>query len=134
MESFKNCGWASFLMLFLGLMGLGACVLALVLTLVRRPVGGMIAAGASLALAVMSFGAGPIGALYGRQVTDSVVDGVKSLDPTKREQIRQQGYQEADACIPVGLSLGATPFVAGVIALAVALRAKKKLTADKAAL
>jgi hypothetical protein len=132
MESFKNCGWASFLMLFMGLMGLTACVLALVLTLVRRPVGGMISAGASLVLALMSFGTGPLGAMYGRQVTDSVVDS-NAIDPSRREQIRQMGYQEADSCIPVGLSLGATPLVAGVIALAVALRAKKKLAEDPTA-
>ncbi|HLM72071.1 MAG TPA: hypothetical protein VK459_05260 [Polyangiaceae bacterium] len=132
MESFKNCGWASFLMLFMGLMGLTACVLALVLTLMRRPVGGMISAGASLVLALMSFGTGPLGAMYGRQVTDSVVDS-NAIDPSRREQIRQMGYQEADACIPVGLSLGATPLVAGVIALAVALRAKKRLAEDAAA-
>ena len=132
MESFKNCGYASFLMLFMGLAGLTACVLALVLTLSRRPVGGMIAAGASVALALMSFGSGPLGAMYGRQVTDSVVDS-GAVDPSRREQIRQAGYQEADACIPVGLSLGAMPLVAGVIALAVALRAKKKLAEDPTA-
>jgi hypothetical protein len=124
MESFRNCGWASFVMLFMGLMGLTACVLALVLTLMRRPVGGMISAGASLLFAVMSFGTGPLGAMYGRQVTDSAIE---TVDPALREKIRQVGYQEADSCVDVGISLGAMPLVAGVIALGVAFRAKKKL-------
>lgn len=127
MESFQNCGWASFLMLFMGLMGLTACVLALVLTMMRRPVGGMIAAGAGIGLAIMSFGTGPLGAMYGRQVTDSVVDS-PAIDPAQRERIRQQGYLEANSCVSVGLSLGAMPLAAGAIALAVALRAKRKLS------
>lgn len=124
MESFQNCGWASFVMLFMGLLGLTACVLALVLTLMRRPVGGMISAGAGVLFALMSIGTGPLGAMYGRQVTDSVLE---TVDPAQREKIRMQGYQEADSCVDVGISLGAMPLVAGVIALAVALRAKKKL-------
>jgi hypothetical protein len=126
LESFRNCGWASFVMLFLGLLGLGACVLALVLTLVRRPVGAIIAAGAGVALALMSFGAGPIGAMYGRQVTDNALD-TPAIDPAVKERIRTVGYAEANACVSVGFSIGAMPLVAGVIALGVALRAKKKL-------
>jgi hypothetical protein len=132
MESFQNCGWASFLMLFMGLMGLTACILALVLTLVRRPVGGMIAAGASIVLAVMSFGTGPLGAMYGRQVTDNALDS-GAIDPAQKERIRQQGYLEADSCVQVGLSLGALPLVAGVIALGVGLRARRKLAEGPAA-
>jgi hypothetical protein len=127
LESFKNCGWASFVMLILGLMGLGACILALVLALVRRPVGGIIAAGASILLGLMSFGAGPIGSMYGRQVTDSALDS-PDIEPALKERIRTAGYEEASACVSVGLSLGAMPVVAGVIALGVALRAKKKLS------
>lgn len=127
MESFRNCGWASYAMLFLGLMGLGACILALVLALVRRPVGGVIAGGASILLGLMSFGAGPLGAMYGRQVTDSTLDSL-AMEPAEKEKVRDAGYAEANACVSVGFSLGAMPLVAGCAALAVALRAKKKLS------
>lgn len=133
LESFRYCGWASFIMLFLGLSGLGACLLALLLAMTRKPVGGIIAAVASILLALASFGTGPIAAMYGRSVTDSALSD-PSIDPVQRERIRAAGHEEAGACVSVGFSLGAMPLVAGTIALFVTLRAKKRLETTGVAL
>jgi hypothetical protein len=65
--------------------------------------------------------------MYGRQVTDSVLE-TPAIDPAEKEKIRAVGYAEAQACVSVGISLGAMPLVAGLAALGVAVRAKKKLS------
>jgi hypothetical protein len=128
-ESFKNCGAGALAMLFLGLFGLLACALALLLTMTRRASGGIISAAAAIALALLSFAAGPAFAWYGRGVTDSTVSALGSPGP-EQEKLRQMGYAEAESCVSVGLSLGAMPLVAGCIALLVAVRAKKRLASS----
>jgi hypothetical protein len=125
-ESFKNCGMGALAMLFLGLFGLLACVLALLLTMTRKAMAGIISAAAAIALALLSFAAGPAFAMYGRSVTDNAVS-TAGLSVPDQERLRAAGYAEAESCVSVGLSLGAMPLVAGVIALLVAIRARKRL-------
>jgi hypothetical protein len=124
-ETFKECGWPGWIILLLGLVSLGVSLLALVLILLKKPTGGVIAGALAALLGLSSIGMGPVGTMLGQQVTDQVLAG-ESIDPSMRERIRLQGYEEARGCITVGVSLGAVPVLASAAMLLFGILSSRK--------
>jgi hypothetical protein len=115
----QECGWAGWAALGGGLLGLFVAFVALALAFAKPRVGGAFSL-LALAIALGPAGCGAIGSVQGKSKVDAVVDSV-GIDPAQRERIRQQGYAEAGACLPVGLGASALPFVLSAVALGIAL-------------
>jgi hypothetical protein len=126
-ETFKMCGWPAWVILLFAIMGIGLAVGGLLLSIAKKPLGGAIVAGVALLVSLGSMGMGPVGAMLGRSMTEDAL-GSGAIDASQAERIRQAGYEEADGCNKVGLSLGAFPLLAslGSLALAIFLRSKEK--------
>jgi MFS family permease len=133
MESFRECGWAAFLILFLSVLGLAIGVAALALAATRKRQPAVVVGAVALVMALGALAGGPLGAAYGRRVVDDAVSG-NVIDPSQRERIREAGYAEAGQCIPVGLSLGTLPALVAAIALVWALASGGREGANKAGL
>jgi hypothetical protein len=117
MESFRECGWAAYAALGAGILVtlFGAVAFGLALL---KPRTGVIAGIAALAMSLAPGGVGLLGMFWGRHQTDSILaSGV--ISPDRVDEIRAMGYQEAGQCVPVGMSIGALPFVMAGAAIAV---------------
>ena len=125
MESFRNCGWPAFAILLLAVLGFVVAAVAAGLAAARKRQAALIVGALGVALSLGALGGGPLGAAYGRSITDAAVAG-NSIDPVLRESIRATGYAEAGACVPVGLSLGVLPALLSITALALALALSAK--------
>jgi hypothetical protein len=115
----RECGWAGYAAIGGGLLALFVALVALSLAVAKPRVGGVFSI-LALAIAFGPAGCGALGSFQGKQKVDEVVDSV-AIDPSQRERIRQQGYREAAACVPVGLGASALPFVLSAVALGIAL-------------
>jgi hypothetical protein len=122
MQSFQECGWASFVSLGAGLVALIIGIAALGVALGKPRAGVLLGA---LAL-IFSFGppvVGFLGMLWGRHQTDAILaSGV--IDASVGNELQTQGYSEAAQCIPVGISIGVLPFVLASVALVIAASRK----------
>lgn len=118
MESFRECGWASFVSLGAGFIALILGIAALAVALGKPRAGVLVGA---LAL-VFSFGppvVGFLGMLWGRHQTDAILaSGV--IDASVGNELQTQGYAEAAQCLPVGISIGVLPLVLAGVALVIA--------------
>ncbi len=127
MEMFRNCGWAAFGVLGVGMLATLLGVVALALA-INKPRGGILLGIVALAMSLGAPGVGVLGMIQGQHVTDAAVSGA-SIDPAFKEKIRLQGYEEAGQCLPVGASMGVLPLIVAGIAIAVGAMRKKQMPA-----
>ncbi|HEY4118379.1 MAG TPA: hypothetical protein VGM56_11005, partial [Byssovorax sp.] len=99
-NAFRDCGWASFICVFIGLVGLvtGLVGVALLAASKRRAASmvGLVA----VALGVLSVGAGVVGRQTGLARTEAAVSGA-SVDPAQKARILAVGGEEANQCLKV---------------------------------
>jgi hypothetical protein len=124
-ESFRECGWASFLCVLIGMMGVVVGLVGVVLLATKARNGAWIVGTVALALGVLSLGAGLLGRATGLARTEAALSGA-SVDASMKERIRAQGMEEANQCISVGAAAGALPFVMGALAVGIGLAVRKK--------
>ena len=122
MEMFRNCGWASFGALGVGILATLVGVVALALGLVK-PRTGFVVGVLALAMSLGAPGVGVLGVLHGRHVVEEATSG-GSISPELKDKIRAMGYEEASQCVPVGASIGSLPFVVALLAMAVGFARK----------
>lgn len=120
------CGWPAWVMLLCGIVGFCLAVLGLVLSGYEKPRASVIVSGLAVLVCFTAIGLGPIGTMMGRAATDRALAG-EAVDPSMKDQIRQAGYAEADACKDVGVGLGTAPLIValGAFVLAIVLFRKK---------
>ena len=123
--SFRECGWASFLCLLIGVLGMGVGFVGVVLLATRARGAAWIVGAVAAVLGVLALGAGLLGRATGLQRTEAAISG-SSVDPSQKERIRAIGAEEASQCIAVGAATGALPFLTGALALGIGLSLRKK--------
>lgn len=130
MESFRECGWASFVALGFGGLATIVSVVALAFALIKPRIGLLIGV-VALAVALSPAGIGFLGLVRGRQQTDAVIDSyIVELTPKDVERLRAAGYSEAAQCVAVGTTISVFPMILAGIAIAVG--AAKKASEKKA--
>ena len=125
LPGFCDCGWASFVILLVTVLGLLLGVVALVLGAMRT---GWVGAGIAIAVVCLGLVDGAVGVggmLHGRSRVEAAVSGA-SLDPTLKRRIMDQGYQEAQTCATAGALNGATLAVFGLAGIGLAMALRKK--------
>lgn len=125
MESFKECGWPGFLILFVAGIGFTAGVTGLILSLTQKPRPGKMVSIAGLVVSLFAIGIGPLGTMYGRKFVDDVVSA-EAIEPSLREKIREQGYREAAQCIKVGVFAGALPTLLAAMGVVIGILGSRK--------
>lgn len=128
MESFKECGWPAFGILFVAGVGFTISIVGLVVSLTQKPRPGMLVSIVGLVISLLAIGIGPLGAMHGRTITDEAIAGV-AVEPGVRERIRAQGYQEAGQCIKIGFVVGALPTVLALLGIAAGAAGARKASA-----
>lgn len=113
----RSCGSAGFLLVFLGIVGFAASLVALLLGHMR-PRLGLVVAPATIAVGLLALLLGAMADARGRGAVDEAVLGVA---PGLQEALREQGYREARTCRALGLQSGAMPLAAGAVGLIMAL-------------
>lgn len=107
--------------LLLGLVALGVGVVALVSALTFNPRAFRLGL-ATLVLATVAAGAGLAGQLRGQQLTDQALGQL--ANPVDVEQLRHEGYREAQSAALLGSLAGLLPFLLGAFTSVFAARAK----------
>jgi hypothetical protein len=123
-RTFAACGWPSWIVLLLSMVGSAAGMVALAVA-IFRPSAGLVVAGVALAFALSAPAMGTVGQYIGRQKVDAALSG-NSIDPSVVERIRAQGYSEAAQCITVGVGGSSVPLGFGALGLIVALVRRKQ--------
>ena len=124
LEAFKECGWASFVCLLIGGVGLATGFVSVLLATRARNVAAIVGM-VAMALGLASLGAGILGRQRGLAVSEAAASTL-NVDASQKERIRAQGEIEASQCVKVGGASGALPFVLGTLAAAVGFAARKK--------
>lgn len=123
-QTFRGCGWSSYIVLLCALLSTAVGVVAVVLSIAKISIAKLFAFGAMVvAMSPLVFGV--VGMMYGRSLVDAVVNS-PSFAPDVAERIRAQGYAEARGCVSVGVGGSLFPVLLSGIAVAVALVAPKK--------
>jgi len=121
------CGWPAWVILLFAILGFALAALGFLLSAAKKPLGGAIVGAVAVLVSLGSVGMGPVGAMLGRSMTeDALASG--AIDPSMKARIREAGYEEADGCKTVAFSLGSTPLVAslGALALGIVMYSRKK--------
>jgi hypothetical protein len=124
-ESFRDCGWAAWLCLLIGLAGAAAGVLGVALFAGKVRGAARVFGILALAAGVLSLGTGLVGRETGLSRTRAAVSG-ESIDPSQRARILALGAEEANQCIAVGAATGALPFILGALAVGLGLALQKE--------
>jgi hypothetical protein len=124
LEAFKECGWAAYLCLFIGALGVTTGFVGALMLLTRSRRGASVLGGVALALGLAAVGAGILGRQRGLAATDAALSG-DDVDPSMKERIRAQGELEANQCVKVGGAAGGLPIVLGVLAVSAGLVTRK---------
>jgi hypothetical protein len=128
--AFRECGWPSWLCLLMGLAGLAAGFVGLVLLATKLRGAAWIAGGIAVFLGLSTVGVGVVGRQVGLAKVEAILgDPDLGIDPSQLERIRAAGYQEASQCVSVGAGAGALPFVMGAFAVGIGLALRKKTPA-----
>jgi hypothetical protein len=117
---FRNGGWPNWIILLLGLVGIGVTLVALALTAGRTPISRWVGIVAVVLAAVIS-GAGVLGVLAGHTATNRALAS-GAIHPTQVERIRREGYKESKSCAEFGLAFALLPLLAGAIGIFAAPR------------
>ena len=125
LPGFCDCGWASFAILLVTLLGVLIGIVALVLGAMRK---GWVGAGLAIVVVCLGLLDGAVGVggmLYGRTRVEGAVSGA-SIDPSQKQRILEMGYGEAQMCVNAGAINGAALVVFGLAGIGLALALKKK--------
>lgn len=115
-------------LVFLGVLGFVASLLALVLSSQRARFGPHAAAFAAL-LGVFTFGSGFVAKKLGERRVEEVAATV--TDPALRAALIAEGEKELRGCVTVGFESGSMPLCAGLIAaIVVAYRRREGIDDD----
>jgi hypothetical protein len=115
---FQGCGWASWVCLLFGVVGIWVGFAAIIASVLRvRWRKG--AAWAALSFAMLPITFGTAGVISGKSKVDDAIAG-PGISPEQREYIRTIGYEEANQCVVVGGALSGVPLVISVGALLLA--------------
>jgi hypothetical protein len=123
MEAFRECGFPAFLVLALAIIAMVVGIVALSLAILK-PRWGLVLSALALAVSCSVPGSGAAGTAYGRQMVEDAVGG-ESIDPSMRQRILKQGYQEAGQCTTLGVGFGALPLLLSLGALGVAFARRR---------
>lgn len=121
--AFRDCGWASWLCLLLGLAGTCAAIVGVALLASNGRRGSAVVGGVAIALAVLALGSGVVGRQAGLGNMEEALAAVN--DPSMVLRIRAEGTQEANQCVFVGAGTGALPFLLGAMTLAIGFARKR---------
>ena len=114
-EEVRNSGFVGYLLLFLGMIGIGIALGAVAaLAGKSRAARGLGAAAVILGAVIALGGAG--GAYFGRSQVERAIEG-ESVSPVTKERIRRAGYAESRSAARLGLGCAVVPIGAGAIAL-----------------
>jgi|HubBroStandDraft_2_1064218.scaffolds.fasta_scaffold1442555_1 hypothetical protein len=123
-NAFRECGWAAWLCLLIGFVGIGVGIAGLVLLATKARKAATVAGVVALALGFLAMGAGLLGRQSGLAVMEAAISGT-SVDPSQKERIRALGTAEAAQCVNVGAATGALPFLMGAVAVGLGLALRK---------
>lgn len=126
LNAVHECGWASFVCIFLGVIGSigGLGGLALLFGSGRKSAWavGLL----SILCGGLSLVGGYVGMTMGRSATDHALNLV---DPSMRDAMLKVGYAEAGQCINIAGTTSALPIVLGLLVAGVGLLAGKSRSA-----
>lgn len=122
LEAVKECGWAAFLAIFVGAAGVAVGVIGLVLLATRSRSAAWIPGAIAVLLGLGAVAAGVVGRQIGMsRVEEFVSSPSPDIDPHQRQMMLELGTMEANQCVKVGFTLGALPFVLGLVAVGLGL-------------
>ena len=121
--AFRDCGWASWLCLLIGLAGTCAAIVGVALLASNGRRGSALVGAVAIALAALSLGSGVVGRQAGLGNMEQALAAVN--DPSMVMRIRAEGTKEANQCVFVGASTGALPFLLGAITLGIGFALKR---------
>jgi hypothetical protein len=131
-SSFRDCGWASFVILFLTVVALMNAVAAAVAVFGSKNRSLAVALSATtVCLGVAIFGIGEYGKLRGESTVDRVLAELVAsgtMEASRSKEIRDEGYLEAAQCVSVGIGGSALPLIFGLALITAAVMKKKEPT------
>jgi hypothetical protein len=134
-SSFRDCGWTSFVILFLTVIALMNAVAAAIAVFgSKNRQLGIILSATTVCLGVAIFGIGEYGKLRGESTVDRVLAELVAsgtMDASRTKEIHEEGYLEAAQCVSVGIGGSALPLIFGVILVTVAFLKKTPEPSEK---
>lgn len=125
MQTIHECGVATPIVLLIAIVGIVAGAIALAVAFAARSPGLRIGVAiGALLIASMPLLAGGLGRALSRNQVDEAALYV--ADREEAEQLRIQGYSEADACVVLGVMGALVPALLGGIALVIALSRRRE--------
>ena len=127
LEAFKGCGWAAWLALLAGTVGIGSGLVGAAMLSMKARGFAWIPGAVAVLLGFSAISVGLLGRAIGLARVKEVLSypGVE-IDATQREMIWRVGTEEANRCVTVGASLGALPIVIGAAAVGIGLALRNK--------
>jgi hypothetical protein len=111
-EWIREGGWAVYLNLLLGPLGLACALIGMLAS--KHRVAGLVAGAGAVLVGALAGAVGVVGWLHGRS---AVEDAVAFADPATADMLREMGYEEASHALVCGGVAGALPIAAGVLAV-----------------
>lgn len=125
LHSLRDCGWAAWLCVLIGLAGTLAGLVGVVLGAFRKRGPASFLGVVAIALGLLAVGTGMGGRVLAESKVESVLVGA-AINPSMKERIRAEGMAEASQCVVIGGFTGALPFLLGAVAMAIGLALQKK--------
>jgi hypothetical protein len=121
-ERFREGGWPNWLILLLGVVGMLAGSVAIVVPLVsKKRLAALLPGLGAAALACFILGTGMGGMLFNLRRVESAISG-GAIRPTLRERIYRMGLDESKSCVEFSLGFALYPSLGAIIALVLATR------------
>ncbi|MEZ4298532.1 MAG: hypothetical protein R3B70_26510 [Polyangiaceae bacterium] len=125
LESFRSCGWASWLALLVCFAGMAAALVGVLLALFGSKKAGWILGAVAVFFGLTTVLVGFVGRAHGMTVMEEALSS-GSVSPDQRDMIRRFGTEEANQCVKVGGTFAALPLLIGATTIALALALRKK--------